>query len=239
MPPKDITAPTPTTSPYTWVVPEHSSVLAAFLALVYPAGTFALPLPPPAGSTGGTPPLVAAALPTLEMTSRVVRAALGYQSSKALAIARDRLGDFIPTSPVDVYALGCFFKFTDLAKLAAWPAVARPPEDWSHDSKALMGREGARHLLDLRQTRLDALRRILSAGVQTDDHSSGCIRRGMVEMLWEKHREKVRDGLGPASELLELLELDLRGGHCGDCLVNLGQTIQRCLLEAKELPKTV
>ncbi|EIW69411.1 hypothetical protein TREMEDRAFT_62277 [Tremella mesenterica DSM 1558] len=222
LPPKDVNAPTPTTSPYTWVVPETASVLEAFLSLIYPTGTFA-----------------PNQLSSLDLTSKVVRAAMGYQSSKALSSSRDKLGEFIQNSPVEVYALACFFKFTDLAKLSSTTAMIVQPNEWTQESRALMGRLGAEKLLNLREERLNGLKRILERQVEKDEHSDTCVRRGMMEHLWQKHRENVKEGLKVESELLELLTVDLRGGHCGDCLVSLGETIRKCLLDANSLPKTI
>lgn len=224
-PPKDITAPTPTTSPYTWAVPEHSSVLASFLSLIYPRGTFAVP--------------AEESMPTLDVTSRVIRAAMGYQSSKALSLARDRLHAFATLQPIETYALAYFFKFTDLARLASPMAIAIHPDAWSSESKGLMGKSGVRDLLRLRESRLAGLRGVLNAPMEVDPHSEHCVRRAMIQEVWEKKVAAVKDGLQPQSDLLELLEVDLRGGHCGDCLVLLGATIQRCLLAARDLPKTI
>lgn len=224
-PPKDVTAPTPTTNPYTWVVPESSPILASFLALIYPRGTF---------STSH-----ADALPTLEVTGRVIRAAMGYQSSKALNIARDRLAAFMNEQPVETYATASFFKFTDLARLASTRAVTVPVEQWTSETKHLMGRAGLKNLTDLREIRLAGLRGILNGRVEVDGHSERCIRRDMMEQVWLNKVEGLKKTLEPSSELLELLEVDLRGGHCGDCLVLLGQTIQRSILAARELPRTI
>ena len=225
VPPKDVvTAPTPTTTPYTWAVPETSSVLAAFLYLVYPCGTFSV-------STSD-------ALPTLELTGRVIRAAMGYQASKALATARDRLSGFIDVSPIDVYAMATFFKFTDLARLASTKGLNVPSTDWSDDAKSLMGKSGVKRLEQLQATRMEGLRTILTRNVELDGHSEGCVRRPMMEDVWKRRVEDLQVSLDPSSELIELLSIDLRGGHCGDCLVLLGTTIQQCLLAAKQLPQS-
>ena len=226
-PPKDVTAPTPTSSPYTWSVPEPSSILASFLTLIYPRLTF--PVSP------------VDALPTLDVTCRVIRAAMGYQSSKALSIARDRLHAFIPAHPVEVYGMACFFKFTDLARLASEHAVRIHPDNWGKDARATMGRNGMKHLSELRDVRIAGMRGTLNSQVERDGHSETCVRRGMIEALWRTRADQVKEAVvGDAGgELLELLEIDLRGGHCGDCLVNLGATIQRCILAARELPKTI
>ena len=228
LPPKDnicVTAPTPTSSPYTWAVPETSAVLEAFLSLIYPCGTFT--------SHPETP------LSSLELTGRVVRAALGYQSAKALNIARDHMHGFVDAQPVEVYAMAAFFKFTDLARLASTRAIGVTSAQWGEDSRVLMGRSGAAKLEELQATRLAGLREILERPLEVDGHSSTCVRRGMMEDVWTRKEREVLESLSPSSELLELLAIDLRGGHCGDCLVQLGQTIQRCLYQARELPRSI
>ena len=229
-PPKDsptVTAPTPTTTPYTWVVPETAPVLEAYLSLIYPRGTFT-----------SSPE---ALLISLELTSRVIRAALGYQSAKALTLARDRLGDFIDSSPVDVYAMASFFKFTDLAKLASHRALRVPISSWTDSAAAglLMSKTAWSRLEELRKTRMAGLQGILGRELEVDEHSAGCVRRGMIDEVWKRKVEQVQSALAPDSELIELLNIDLRGGHCGDCLVQLGKTIQSCLYEARELPRSI
>ncbi|WVQ78357.1 hypothetical protein IAT38_000442 [Cryptococcus sp. DSM 104549] len=224
-PPKDITAPTPTTSPYTWAVPETSIVLTAFLALIYPPGVIA--------------PHPTSLLTSLELTGRVVRAALGYQSAKALSYARDRLGSWTEDQPVQVYAMASFFKFTDLARLASMRAVECPQAEWPEDAKLLMGRTAAGKLLTLQSGRLSALREILAKPMERDEHAGGCVRYGMAEQVWERMTRDLAGRVGAGSGLEELLEVDLRGGHCGECLVLLGRSIQRCLYEAKDLPKSI
>jgi hypothetical protein len=200
-------------------------VLEAFLSLIYPKGTFT--------------PSPDHLLTNLELTARVARAALGYQASKALSTARDKMAYWIPTCPLDVYGMACFFKFTDLARLASVHAVAVPRTEWSEDTRALMGRSGAVKLEELQVKRLSGLREILVKPLERDEHSAACVRTGMIEELWKRKRDELEGSLTPQSELIELLNLDLRGGHCGDCLVLLGKTIQRCLYEAKELPSSV
>ena len=225
LPPKDVTAPTPTTSPYTWAVPEHSSILASFLSLIYPRGTFAI--------------TVEDSMPTLDVTSRVIRAAMGYQSSKAVSLARNRLYAFAAAEPVETYAMACFFKFRDLARLTSQAAIALHPEAWSSETKALMGKSGARDLMQLRESRMAGLRGILNGPMESDAHSGTCMRKAMIQELWDRKVAAMKEDLQPQSDLLELLEVDLRGGHCGDCLVLLGSTIQRCLLAAQDLPKSI
>ena len=223
-PPKDdrpVTAPTPTTTPYAWVVPEPAPVLEAFLALIYPRGTFEAPLT------------------SLELTGRVVRAALGYQSAKALQTARERMGMFIDRQSVEVFAMASFFKFSDLVKLASQKAIGIPPSSWGVESRVLMGKRALAGLEELQETRMAGLREILGRSMETDAHTAGCARRGDLEEVWRRKVGEVETGLRPDNDLFELLAIDLRGKHCGDCLVLLGTTIQRCLYEARELPRSV
>ncbi|WWD15994.1 hypothetical protein CI109_100418 [Kwoniella shandongensis] len=230
-----VTAPVPTTSPYIWSVPETSSVLAAFLSLIYPRGTF----------TSSPTSL----LTNLDLTGCVVRAALGYQSLKALNLARDHLYRYIEEDAIKVYALASFFKFTDLARLASMKAVAVPPERWDEESRLLMGKTAMNKLFNLQATRREGLYSILSCPMEMDDHLSHRGGGGRVQQVWEgmtNHlKMQLEEGsLNLGTELLELLEFDLRGvsedGHqCGDCLVLLGKSIQRCLYEAKDLPRCI
>ena len=231
-----VTAPTPTSSPYTWSVPESSTILSAFLSLVYPRGTF----------TSRPTSL----LSNPDITGRVIRAALGYQSTKALTLARDHLsqGAWIEEWPLEIYSLACFFKFGDLARLASGPAVrSAPTGDWSVH-RPVMGRQGLSKLLQLHQARVEGFTQILEGGLEEDDHTSTCPLAESVRRMWEVKIGDLRDDLeggGADCDLLELLEMDLsdkvRGGgySCGGCLVNLGKTIQRCLVQARELPTTI
>ncbi|WVN86784.1 uncharacterized protein L203_101956 [Cryptococcus depauperatus CBS 7841] len=225
LPPKDITAPTPTLSPYTWAVPESSLVLTAFLSLIYPPGVIS-----------STP---TSFLKSLELTGRVTRAALGYQSAKALSIARDHMVTWIDEQPVQVYAMASFFKFGDLARLASMKAMKAQPSQWPEDAKVLMGRSAAKRLVNLRNSRLIALKDILAKPMEEDEHAHTCVRYPMAKDLWTKMTNELSGIVGAESELIELLNVDLRGGHCGECLVLLGRSVQRCLYEAKELPQMI
>ncbi|KAK4686334.1 hypothetical protein P7C73_g3787, partial [Tremellales sp. Uapishka_1] len=228
VPPKDVvSAPTPTTSPFIWVVPETSTILEAFLSLIYPRGTLS------------DSPEPVSRLCTLDLTGRVIRAALGYQSTKAINVARDHLISFIEHQPVEVYAMASFFKFTDLAKLASGYALRVSSASWPIDSKLLMGKTATSRLQRLQEARIDGLNGILSKPVEVDTHSEMCVRRSMMEQVWEQKKRSLGQTLQPDSELVELLDIDLRGGHCGECLVLLASTLQRCLYEARELPRTI
>ncbi|ORX39936.1 hypothetical protein BD324DRAFT_244905 [Kockovaella imperatae] len=223
LPPKDpVTAPTPTTTPYTWMVPETSTILAAFLTLIYPRGTFATPHE--------------GALGSLDITGRVIRAALGYQSAKALNAARDRMYHFIESQPLETYATASFFKFTDLARLASKSAVRIPSSQWSAETRQLMGKHAAARLENLQRARQEGLDQILSKTCHADQHSASCTQRPHIESTWRERVQEVAKDLPIDSDLLELLEVDLRGIQCGDCLMLLGTTIRESLYEARELP---
>ncbi len=135
--------------------------------------------------------------------------------------------------------MACFFKFTDLAKIASIKAIGVPSDEWGQESRTLMGKRATARLENLQMTHLIALREILGQEMEMDEHSAGCGRRGMVEEVWKRKVTEVEGHLTPESELFELLDIDLRGGHCGECFVLLGTTIQRCLYKAKELPRSV
>ncbi|WVW82944.1 hypothetical protein I302_104959 [Kwoniella bestiolae CBS 10118] len=238
LPPKDIvTAPTPTSSPYTWVVPETSTVLLAFLSLIYPRGVIT-PRDDPDGL-----------LNSLELTGRVVRASLGYQSSKALTKARDRLSHWVEKLPIETYSMACFFKFNDLIKLSSYHAVKVPFSAWPEDAKVLMGRSAVNRLMELQNYRLEGLDQILARplvldNIDDDHHSVTCGNIGNLQDLWQGITGRLRGELKPDMELFELLQLDLGGGGgdlggCAMCLAVLGRNVQRCLLEARELPRSL
>ncbi|OXG31537.1 hypothetical protein J008_01208 [Cryptococcus neoformans] len=224
-PPKDVTAPTPTSSPYTWAVPESSIVLTAFLSLIYPSGIIS------ASPTS--------LLTSLELTGRVVRAALGYQSAKALSTARDHMAHWVDESPVHVYSMASFFKFGDLARLASIKAVRMPPSQWPEDARILMGRTSASKLIALHSARLSGLKQILNGPMEEDEHAHTCVRFPMARDVWKRMAEEISKKVCADSDLIEMLDVDLRGGHCGECLVLLGRSVQRCLYEARELPRMI
>ncbi|KAL7423990.1 hypothetical protein Q5752_001575 [Cryptotrichosporon argae] len=226
--PRDVTAPTPTRNPYTWTVPEPSTILLAFLSLVYPAQSVALTAE------------ARAAFESVDALGRLARAALGYQAARALGAVRERLARLLPAHPLAVYATATFFKFADLAVLASAPAAAADPAAWGDAARTLMGRHGAARLLALRQARLAALAHILESNdLPADAHGVTCPRRPMADQLWEQTRRTVAEQLRPDSELVELLGADVRGGHCGDCLALVGATAQRCMLLARDVPRTI
>ncbi|KAK6903039.1 hypothetical protein I204_07821 [Kwoniella mangroviensis CBS 8886] len=237
LPPKDvITAPTPTSSPYTWVVPETSTVLLAFLSLIYPRGVI---------SSGN-----GSLLDSLELTGRVVRASLGYQSSKALSKARDRLGHWIEDLPIETYSMACFFKFNDLIKLSSQYALKVPYNAWPEDAKLLMGRGSINRLVELQQVRLLGLNNILSKPLLLDNnrehttqqHTIDCRGLEYLEELWNEITTSIKMDLKPSMDLYELLQLDLTNcgiTNCASCLGILGKNVQTCLLEARDLPRSL
>jgi hypothetical protein len=142
--------------------------------------------------------------------------------------------------------MACFFKFADLAKLSSAMAVKRPMEEW-HAHRPVMGRTGTEKLHQLYETRIDGLCRILDnsldmgseaeAEVGGGGHICGDLER--MKEMWSMKVDQVKMNLTAGSELLELLEVDLRGGWCEGCLVLLGRAIQSCIVEARSLPQTI
>lgn len=102
-----------------------------------------------------------------------------------------------------------------------------------------MGRTGLAKLQALHSARVGGMYDILSRGLEEDEHTLQCAGAAPLREMWENKVAEVREELGAESDLLELLEVDLREGYCGHCLLSLGRTIQRCLLEARELPTTI
>lgn len=140
--------------------------------------------------------------------------------------------------------MACFFKFGDLARLASSHAVRRPVEDWNAH-RPVMGRQGLARLQALRNARIEGMRDILSAGLTDPDegapgHEGQCAGYPALQTMWASRVAELQMELGAESDLLELLDIDLRGQqHCGHCMLSLGRTIQRCLLDARELPTTI
>ncbi|ORY27204.1 hypothetical protein BCR39DRAFT_240322 [Naematelia encephala] len=238
-PNRPVSAPTPTTSPYTWSVPETSPVLLSLLHVLYPRNT---PTMTTTTTNNNNMPLtlsVEEALPTLEMTSQVIRAAMGYQASKAINLCRARLVDFINQGQgLDVYALASYFKFQDLAVLATTSSstLSIPPSEWTGQLRTLMGKAGSTRLEELYSRRIEAMNDILTTPIQDDGHAMTCERRGRIEQVWNNRCKEVKQALKADSGLEELLIMDLRGGHCEECLVSLAKTVQTCLLRARQIP---
>jgi hypothetical protein len=198
---------------------------------------------------------------TIDTTGRVIRAALGYQSTKALTLARDHLSrrDWLESQPLEVYSMACFFKFSDLAKFSSGSAVRRPMEEW-HNHRTVMGRTGMEKLHELHDVRLEGLFEILdrsqtfeaseASGEGASDASQGvnegmcggghtCENTSRMRQMWSTKVDHLKTNLGAGSELLELLEVDLRGGWCEGCLVMLGRNIQWCIVQARGLPQSI
>jgi hypothetical protein len=203
---------------------------------------------------------------TIDMTGRVIRAALGYQSTKALTLARDHLSkqEWLEHKPLEVYSMACFFKFSDLAKLSSGYAVKRPVEEWV-GHRQVMGRTGWERLDGLCNARVEGLFQILdrsltfneASGTDTSNSGAGmdirveercggkcsggggCADMPRMEVMWATKVDQLKSTIGAGSELLELLEVDLRGGWCETSLVALGRNIQWCIVEARGLPASI
>ena len=156
--------------------------------------------------------------------------------------------------------MACFFKFSDLAKFSSGLAVKRPMEEW-HTQRAVMGRTGMEKLHELHDIRLEGLFEILDrsltfeASVASEMGTNGmshrvdegmcgggghtCENTSRVRHMWSTKVDDLKINLGAGSELLELLEVDLRGGWCEGCLVMLGRNIQWCIVQARGLPQSI
>jgi hypothetical protein len=161
--------------------------------------------------------------------------------------------------------MACFFKFSDLAKLASSYAVKVPMEEW-HSHRAVMGRTGMEKLHELHDMRLEGLFEILdrsllfeASGASGEEGASGanceeggsegmcgggegghtCEDLSRMRLMWSNHVDQLKTTLSAGSELLELLEVDLRGGWCEGCLVLLGRNIQWCIVQARGLPQSI
>lgn len=141
------------------------------------------------------------------MTGRVVRAALGYQSAKALSTARDHIVHWVDERPVQVYAMASFFRFGDLARLAIVKAVRVPPSQWPEDAR-VTGRTSASKLMVLQSARLTGLKQILSGPIEEDEHARTCVRFPMARDVWRKMADKTCKVCAD-SDLIELLDVDL------------------------------
>lgn len=168
------------------------------------------------------------------MTALVLRAALGYQSAKAVSLARDTLGTFVSSHPVEAYACASYFRFNDTARIASRESLRVPETDWPENAKHLMGRKAVAKLKELQIERLVGLNAILDKPVP--EH---CARSSMLKTVWGAKISEVKADLTPASDLVELCSIDVRGGHCGDCLQVMGQHIQMCLQDVKRLREAI
>lgn len=146
---------------------------------------------------------------------------------------------WVDESPVQVYAMASFFKFGDLARLASAKALRVPPSQWPEDARVLMGCTSASSLMTLQSSRLTGLKQILSGPIEEDEHAHTCVRFPMAREVWRRMADKTSKMVCADSDLIELLDVDLRGGHCGECLVLLGRSVQRCLYKARELRRMV
>lgn len=146
---------------------------------------------------------------------------------------------WVDESPVHVYSMASFFKFGDLARLASIKAVRMPPSQWPEDARILMGSTSASKLAALHSARLSGLKQILNGPMEEDEHAHTCVRFPMARDVWKRMAEEISKKVCADSDLIEMLDVDLRGGHCGECLVLLGRSVQRCLYEARELPRMI
>ena len=152
--------------------------------------------------------------------------------------------------------MACFFKFSDLAKFSSGLAVRVPMEEW-HNHRTVMGRTGMEKLHELHDVRLEGLFEILDKSLTFDasEASQGvslgvdegicgggghtCENTLRMRQMWSTKVDQLKTNLGAGSELLELLEVDLRGGWCEGCLVMLGRNIQWCIVQARGLPQSI
>jgi hypothetical protein len=159
--------------------------------------------------------------------------------------------------------MACFFKFSDLAKFSSGLAVRVPMEEW-HIHRTVMGRTGMEKLHELHDVRLEGLFEILDRSLTFDasfarasgegarNESQGvdagmcggggghtCEDTSRIRQMWSSKVDLLKTNLGAGSELLELLEVDLRGGWCEGCLVMLGRNIQWCIVQARSLPQSI
>ena len=82
-----------------------------------------------------------------------------------------------------------------------------------------------------------------TGGIEGSGGSCGglhtCQDTSRMRNMWSIKVEHLKSTLGAGSELLELLEVDLRGGWCEGCLVMLGRNIQWCIVQARSLPQSI
>jgi hypothetical protein len=157
--------------------------------------------------------------------------------------------------------MACFFKFSDLAKFSSGLAVRVPMEEW-HIHRTVMGRTGMEKLHELHDVRLEGLFEILDKSltfeasqgtneVSPEERMCGggggggergghtCENTSRMRQMWSTKVDLLKTNIGAGSELLELLEVDLRGGWCEGCLVMLGRNIQWCIVQARGLPQSI
>jgi hypothetical protein len=168
------------------------------------------------------------------MTTLVLRAALGYQSAKAVTLARDALGTFVSSHPVETYASASYYRFADTARIASRESLRVPEAEWPENAKHLMGRKAVAKLKELQAERLAGLTAILDKPLP--EH---CGRSSMLKAVWDAKVVEVKQTISPASDLVELCSIDVRGGHCGECLHAMGQHIQMCLQDVKRLREAI
>lgn len=134
-------------------------------------------------------------------------------------------------------------------------------EEW-HNHRTVMGRTGMEKLHELHDVRLEGLFEILNRSLTFDaseasgegarNESQGvdegmcggggghtCEDTSRMRQMWSSKVDLLKTNIGAGSDLLELLEVDLRGGWCEGCLVMLGRNIQWCIVQARSLPQSI
>lgn len=81
-----------------------------------------------------------------------------------------------------------------------------------------MGRTSASKLVALHSARLSGLKQILNGPMEEDEHAHTCVRFPMARDVWKRMAEEISKTVCADSDLIEMLDVDLRGGHCGECL---------------------
>ena len=218
----DVSAPTPTTSPYVWLVPETSGVLLAFLALIYPSL-----------AVSGSAPLT-----STHAIGRVIRAAMGYQSTRAINRARTRLAEQVDIDPVGVYAMASFFNFAELAKLASMQAASVSEDQWTEADVRVMGTTARRALCDLQCTRREGLANVLTTPMAVDEHSLSCSGMTQVQTIWREHAARLVN-VPQGQQIAEMLNVNIESVQCASCLKAVGQMVRHCVVALEQLPRSV
>lgn len=78
-----------------------------------------------------------------------------------------------------------------------------------------MGRTSASKLVALHSARLSGLKQILNGPMEEDEHAHTCVRFPMARDVWKRMAEEISKTVCADSDLIEMLDVDLRGGHCG------------------------
>lgn len=84
-----------------------------------------------------------------------------------------------------------------------------------------MGRTSASKLVALHSARLSGLKQILNGPMEEDEHAHTCVRFPMARDVWKRMAEEISKTVCADSDLIEMLDVDLRGGHCGLHLLSI------------------